>query len=236
MDILLSLVTLTMMEIVLGVDNIIFIAIIVDRLPVKKDQDFVRNIGIALALLVRLGLLFCISWVMSLTKPLIELFGFSLSGRDLVLLVGGVFLIVKATLELHESVRHTFEHTQAQPSGSTKKSKSALLFQIIILDIVFSLDSVITAVGMAKEVWIMVTAMVIAMVVMLVGAKSISGFVTKYPTLKVLALAFLLLIGFMLVLEGTGTHVGKGYIYFAMFFALGVELINIRVRGKPKAG
>lgn len=232
MDIALSLLTLTLMEIILGIDNIVFIAIIVDRLPIKKDQDQIRNIGIGLALVARLGLLFCISWVMSLTTPLFEVFGAEFSGRDLVLLFGGVFLLVKATLEIHESVQHTHNHTQKTPAEKKNNSKYALLFQIIVLDIVFSLDSVITAVGMAKEIWIMVVAMVIAMTVMLLGAKSIGDFVMKRPTLKILALSFLMLIGFMLILEGTGTHVNKSYIYFAMAFAVVVEILNMKVRAK----
>lgn len=232
MDIAVALVTLTFMEIVLGIDNIIFIAILVAKLPEAK-QSKARNTGIILALLLRLGLLFSISWVMTLTDPFISIFDHPFSGRDIILLSGGLFLISKSTFEIHEKVEGV-SIAEEKSLGSKAHTLAGIIFQICILDIVFSLDSVITAVGMAKEVWIMVVAMVIAMLVMLVSANSISKFVEKNPTIKILALAFLILIGVMLTMEGMGSHVNKGYIYFAMFFSLGVELLNMRFRKKRK--
>ncbi len=227
-----ALLTLTAMETVLGIDNIIFIAILVARLPQEK-QAKTRNIGIGLALLIRIGLLFSINWIMTLKEPLFSLFGQSFSGRDLILLGGGLFLIAKSTFEIHHKVEGDpeFHLSNAQP-----KSKAAgvgmMLGQILVLDIVFSLDSVITAVGMSDQVSIMVVAMLISMVIMLVSAGRISGFVEKHPTIKILALSFLLLIGVMLVAEGMGAHVSKGYIYFAMAFSLTVEMLNMRYRKK----
>lgn len=227
---ILALVTLTLMEIVLGIDNIIFIAIMVARLPAHQ-QNKIRNLGIGLALVIRIGLLFSISWVMSLQEELFQVMGRGFSGRDLILLLGGLFLVAKATMEIHHKVEDP-----AGPEFNAKKATSAqyMLFQILILDIVFSLDSVITAVGMANQISIMVAAMVISMIVMLISAGKISGFVDKHPTIKILALAFLLLIGVMLIAEGMGVHVSKGYIYFAMAFSLGVEFINMKVRVKGK--
>ncbi len=221
-----SLLTLTAMEIVLGIDNIVFIAILVAKLP-EKQQEPVRRIGIALALVSRLGLLFAISWVMGLTASLFDFAGRGWSGRDLILLGGGLFLIAKATHEIHEKLE--------VPSGDEKgaaasPSVAIMLVQIAILDIVFSLDSVITAVGMADHLVIMVIAMVVAVGVMLAFAGRVGAFVTKHPTMKILALSFLLLIGVMLTAEGTGAHVNKGYIYSAMAFSLIVELLNMRLR------
>ncbi len=229
---LISLLTLTLMEIVLGIDNIIFIAILVARLPIHQ-QGKIRNLGIGLALLIRILLLFSISWIMTLKEPLFSVFAKSFSGRDLILLGGGLFLIAKSTFEIHHKVEGDPEH--ALPDDAKSKSKvnpGAMLAQILVLDIVFSLDSVITAVGMVSHVGIMVTAMVISMVVMLASAGSISSFVEKHPTIKILALSFLILIGVMLVAESMGQHVSKGYIYFAMAFSLGVETLNIRYRTK----
>ncbi len=228
-----SLVTLTAMETVLGIDNIIFIAILVGRLP-AESQNKTRNIGIALALVIRIILLFSISWIMTLTEPLFNLFAHDFSGRDLILLGGGLFLLAKATFEIHHKVEgdpqiHLHE---AQAAGKKSARPGMMLLQILILDIVFSLDSVITAVGMANQVPIMVTAMLLSMVIMLVSAKGISSFVDRHPTIKILALSFLLLIGVMLVAESFGAHVSKGYIYFAMAFSLAVELLNMRYRGK----
>lgn len=231
-EMLISLVTLTAMEIVLGIDNIIFIAILVARLPLK-DQARTRNIGIGLALIIRIILLFSISWIMTLTEPLFSVFGKGFSGRDLILLGGGLFLIAKSTFEIHHKVEGDPEHALPDDAKSSKKvSVGSMLAQILVLDIVFSLDSVITAVGMVSHVQIMVIAMVIAMVVMLLSAGKISGFVEKHPTIKILALSFLLLIGVMLVAESMGQHVSKGYIYFAMAFSLAVEILNIRFRSK----
>jgi predicted tellurium resistance membrane protein TerC len=224
-----ALVTLTAMEIVLGIDNIIFIAILVGRLPLDQ-QPKIRNLGIGLALVIRIGLLFSISWIMTLQEPLFELFAHSFSGRDLILLGGGLFLVAKSTFEIHHKIEgdpqiHLHEAEPKRVVGS-----GGMLFQILLLDIVFSLDSVITAVGMANEVSIMVTAMVISMIVMLLSAGKISGFVEKHPTIKILALSFLILIGVMLLAEGMGAHVSKGYIYFAMAFSLVVEMLNMRYR------
>lgn len=228
-----SLVTLTAMETVLGIDNIIFIAILVARLPVES-QAKIRNIGIGLALVIRILLLFSISWIMTLKDPLFAVMDHSFSGRDLILLGGGLFLIAKSTFEIHHKVEgdpqiHLHE---AQANLKKKVSPGMMLAQILVLDIVFSLDSVITAVGMANQVSIMVVAMVISMIIMLASASSLSAFVDKHPTIKILALTFLLLIGVMLVAEGMGAHVSKGYIYFAMIFSLSVELLNMRYRKK----
>lgn len=231
-ELMIALLTLTMMEIVLGIDNIIFIAILVARLPLK-DQPRIRNLGIALALIIRIGLLFSISWIMTLQEPLFSVFGKAFSGRDLILLGGGLFLIAKSTFEIHHKVEGDPEHALPDDAHSKKKTSPwAMLMQILVLDIVFSLDSVITAVGMVGHVGVMVTAMSIAMVVMLVSASKIGGFVEKHPTIKILALSFLLLIGVMLVAESFGQHVSKGYIYFAMAFSLAVEVLNIRFRSK----
>lgn len=234
-ELIIALFTLTAMEIVLGIDNIIFIAILVARLPVK-DQPKIRNIGIGLALVIRIGLLFSISWIMTLKEPLFSILDHSFSGRDLILLGGGLFLIGKSTFEIHHKVEGDPEHALPDGSRSSKKaSAGAMLIQILILDVVFSLDSVITAVGMVSHVGVMVAAMSIAMIVMLVSAGRISGFVEKHPTVKILALSFLILIGVMLVAESMGQHVSKGYIYFAMAFSLIVEFLNIRYRSKALA-
>ncbi len=228
-----SLVTLTAMETVLGIDNIIFIAILVARLPVES-QAKIRNIGIGLALGIRILLLFSISWIMTLKDPLLAVLDHSFSGRDLILLGGGLFLIAKATFEIHHKVEGDPQiHLHEAESNLPKKaSPGMMLAQILVLDIVFSLDSVITAVGMANQISIMVVAMVISMIIMLASANSLSTFVDKHPTIKILALTFLLLIGVMLVAEGMGAHVSKGYIYFAMVFSLTVELLNMRYRKK----
>lgn len=233
-EIIIALLTLTAMEIVLGIDNIIFIAILVARLDIK-DQAKIRNIGIGLALVIRIGLLFSISWVMTLTEPLFAIMNYSFSGRDLILLGGGLFLIAKSTFEIHHKVEGDPEHALPHDAKSKKKaSPGSMLAQILVLDIVFSLDSVITAVGMVSHVGVMVVAMVISMVVMLASAGKISAFVEKHPTVKILALSFLILIGVMLVAESMGQHVSKGYIYFAMAFSLVVESLNIRYRTKNR--
>lgn len=226
-----ALITLTAMETVLGIDNIVFISIVVTRAP-EHSREKTRKLGIFLALFMRLLLLFSITWVMGLKTPLFSVFSKAFSGRDLILLGGGIFLIAKSTYEIHHKIEGSPEENIRQISGMAAKF---VLLQIILLDIVFSLDSVITAVGMANQIWIMVTAMVISMVVMLVSAKSIGNFVEHNPTVKILALAFLLLIGVMLVAEGMGQHINKGYIYFAMSFSLLVELLNMRYRKKHLA-
>jgi predicted tellurium resistance membrane protein TerC len=220
-----SLASLTAMEIVLGIDNIVFISILAGKLP-PEQQEKARRLGLSLALLMRLGLLFAIAWVMGLTAPLFEVLGKSFSGRDLILLGGGLFLVAKATHEIHDKLE--VAHDKRVIGGASQFGM--ILVQILLLDIVFSLDSVITAVGMAKHISIMMIAMVVAVGVMLVFAGQIGDFVNRHPTMKILALSFLLLIGVMLLAEGMGQHIGKGYIYFAMAFSLGVELINMRVR------
>jgi predicted tellurium resistance membrane protein TerC len=224
----LSLITLTAMEIVLGIDNVIFISILVDKLPTGQ-QSKARKLGLALALVLRLALLFAITWVMGLTDPLFEILDKGFTGRDLILLGGGLFLIVKATREIHENLEVVHAQHKA-PSG--RAAFGIVLVQILALDIVFSLDSVITAVGMAQHISVMVVAMVVAVGVMLAFSGSIAAFVNRHPSMKMLALSFLLLIGVVLVADGMGQHVGKGYIYFAMAFSFGVELLNMRVRGK----
>ncbi|MBX7114296.1 MAG: TerC family protein [Myxococcaceae bacterium] len=226
-----SLATLTAMEVVLGIDNVIFISILTSKLPANQQEN-ARRIGLSLALVFRVGLLFAISWVMGLSKPLFELFGRGFSGRDLILLGGGLFLLGKATHEIHDKLE-TAHHEKA-PSGG-KGAFGLILLQILALDLVFSLDSVITAVGMAQHIIVMVIAMIVAVAVMLFFAGSISDFVNRHPTMKILALSFLLLIGVMLVAEGMGTHIAKGTIYFAMAFSLAVELINMRLRKKTAA-
>lgn len=231
-DALIALFTLTAMEIVLGIDNIIFIAILVGKLPADQQKK-ARQLGIGLALIMRLGLLFSIAWIMRLTEPLFEVFGQSFSGRDLILLSGGLFLIAKATFEIHEKLESGEQTTGANTTAKAAKF-GAILVQIIILDLVFSLDSVITAVGMASQISVMVIAMVVAVGVMLMASGSISDIVHRHPTLKILALSFLILIGVMLTVEGMGGHIGKGYIYFAMAFSLIVEMINIRFRKAQK--
>jgi predicted tellurium resistance membrane protein TerC len=231
LDGLIALLTLSALEIVLGVDNVVFIAILTARLPASQ-QASARRVGLTLALVIRIGLLFAITWIMSLTRPLFAVLGHEVSGRDLILLGGGLFLIFKATWEIYDKLE--VQHTDTPAAGS-RGVFAAVLVQILLLDIVFSLDSVITAVGMAEHVAIMVAAMVIAMVVMLFSMGTISGFVERHPSVKILALAFLLLIGVMLVAEGFGQHVSKGYIYFAMAFSLVVELLNLRYRKKHKA-
>ena len=230
-DGLIALLTLSALEIVLGVDNIVFIAILTARLPASQ-QGLARRVGLTLALGMRIGLLFAITWIMGLTRPLFGILGHEFSGRDLILLGGGLFLIFKSTWEIYDKLE--IQHTEAGAARG-RAAFAGVLIQILMLDIVFSLDSVITAIGMAENIAIMVAAMVIAMVVMLFSMGAISGFVERHPSVKILALAFLLLIGVMLVAEGFGQHVSKGYIYFAMAFSLLVELLNLRYRKKHKA-
>lgn len=224
-DALIALVTLTVLEVVLGVDNVIFISILAGKLPASQ-QDRARKVGLMAAMLMRIALLFSLAWVVRLTAPFFTVFQQEISGRDLILLGGGLFLIAKATHEIHERLEGEEGHVSARVAPSF----AAVIGQIMLLDIVFSLDSVITAVGMARRIEIMIAAVVLSVLVMLAFAGIISAFIERHPTLKMLALAFLLLIGVMLVAEGLGTHVNKGYIYFAMGFSLFVELINLRVR------
>lgn len=229
-----ALLALTAMEIVLGIDNVVFLAILVEKVP-DQHRERIRKIGISLALVARLALLFCISWIMGLTKPWLEIMGKEISGKSLILLIGGLFLMVKATHEIHEKVEGP--HHGPKVLNAKKNGRNQLLYiflQVVLLDLVFSIDSVITAVGMARETWIMVVAMLSAVAVMFVFSKSIGNFVQKHPTVKILALSFLLMIGMMLFLDGMGVHVGKGYLYFAMAFSMGIELLNMRYQKKAR--
>ncbi|HEX2658578.1 MAG TPA: TerC family protein [Polyangia bacterium] len=233
---LLSLASLTALEIVLGIDNIVFIAILSERIEPER-RSRLRRTGLALALIMRLVLLASLSWLMGLTRPLITVLGTALSGRDLVLLVGGLFLIAKSAHELFQRTEDTDE-VGHKPAGATPHRAGRfgfLLAQILVLDIVFSLDSVITAVGMARQLSIMGLAVVVAVIIMLVAANAVSEFITRHPSLKVLALSFLLMVGVLLVADAFGKHVPKGYVYFAMAYALAVELINIRRHRKKPA-
>ena len=225
---LISLLTLSAMEIVLGIDNIVFIAILSQRVP-QHQRAQVRRVGLILALVMRLGLLFALTWIMKLTQPLFTVLGNEISGRDLVLLGGGLFLLAKSTHEIYDKLEG--DHSDSG-GGGRMSSFTSVLLQIMVLDIVFSLDSVITAVGMARALWVMVVAMIIAVTVMLIFANGISEFINRHPSMKILALSFLLLIGSLLVAEGLGKHIEKGYIYFAMAFSLVIELLNMRFRKK----
>jgi predicted tellurium resistance membrane protein TerC len=228
-EIWIALFTLTALEIVLGIDNIIFISILTDKLP-ENRQALARRVGLGLAMLMRILLLFSITWVIRLTEPLFTVFSQEISGRDLILIGGGLFLLGKATYEIHDKLEGEDHH--APGGGKAGATMAGVIAQIMLIDIVFSLDSVITAVGMTPHVPIMMVAVVLAAVVMLVFAGPIANFVAKHPTMKMLALAFLILIGVMLVAEAFGQHVDKGYIYFAMAFSLLVELLNMRLRKK----
>ncbi len=227
-----SLVTLTALEIVLGIDNVIFISILAGKLP-PEQQDKARKLGLSLALITRIILLFSITWVMSLTKVLFTLpvFDLGITGKSLILFIGGLFLIGKSVVEIHEKLEGVDGHASGGNKGASFR---ATIIQILLLDIVFSLDSVITAVGMANQLWVMIIAVVIALGVMLMFAGAISDFVNRHPTLKMLALSFLILIGVMLVGESLGQHIPKGYIYFSMAFAFIVEMLNLRLRKKSQ--
>lgn len=222
-----ALATLTGLEIVLGIDNIIFISILVGRLP-EESREKARKIGLALAMLSRLALLFSITWVMGLTKNIFTIFSHGISGRDIILIGGGLFLLAKSTHEIHNSLEGVEEEGQSTAAASY----GMVLVQIAVLDVVFSLDSVITAVGLAKHVSLMAIAIIIAVGVMLLAAKSIGDFVDAHPTVKILALSFLILVGVTLIIEGFDGHVPKGYIYFAMAFSVIVEMLNIKLRKK----
>jgi predicted tellurium resistance membrane protein TerC len=219
--------TLTALEIVLGIDNIIFISILVGRLP-EKQRNFGRRLGLGLAMLARLALLFSIVWVMGLTRPWFSVLGNAISGRDVILIGGGLFLLAKSTHEIHASLEGPTETTHSTATVTL----GSVLVQIAVLDIVFSLDSVITAVGLVQDVSIMAIAIILAVGVMLLAAKSIGDFVDAHPTIKMLALSFLMLVGVTLIAEGFDVHVPKGYIYFAMAFSVLVEMLNIRLRRK----
>ena len=226
-EVWIALLTLTTLEIVLGIDNVIFISILAGRLPAEQ-RDRARLVGLSLAMIMRVGLLFSISWIANLTTPLFDVLDHDVSGRDLILLGGGIFLIYKATQEIHDKLEGEEGHGSARAGASF----ASVIVQILLLDIVFSLDSVITAVGMADDLAVMVAAVVIAVGVMLVASGPISAFVQEHPTVKMLALSFLLLIGMSLVAEGWHYHIPKGYIYFAMGFSIVVEALNLRLRAR----
>ncbi|MFO0698971.1 MAG: TerC family protein [Nitrospira sp.] len=219
--------TLAALEIVLGIDNIIFISVLVARLP-KHQRDLARRLGLGLAMIARLGLLFSISLMMGLTAPLFTVLNQAISGRDVILIVGGLFLLAKATHEIHNSLEGETEQTDS----SVPVSLGMMLLQIAVLDLVFSLDSVITAVGLVNDVSVMATAIILAVFVMMLAARPIGDFVDAHPTIKILALSFLILVGVTLMVEGFDVHVPKGYIYFAMAFSITVEMINIRIRAR----
>lgn len=226
-DTWIALLTLTFLEIVLGVDNIIFISIVSNKLPVEQ-QAKARNIGLTLALFFRIGLLLGISYIVKFTQPLFSILDHDFSGRDLILLAGGIFLLYKSTLEIH----HKMEGNPEEIDVSAAKSLRSVLVQIVLLDIIFSFDSILTAVGLVDHVIVMIIAVIISLGIMMAFAGKISTFINKHPTLQILALSFLILIGFMLLLEGFHFEVPKGYIYFAVFFSLAVEIINLRMKGK----
>jgi predicted tellurium resistance membrane protein TerC len=226
---LIALVTLTALEIVLGIDNIIFISILAGKLPLHQQKK-ARIIGLGLAMFTRIALLFSLTWMMKLTAPLFTVIGNQISGRDLILILGGLFLLGKSTLEIHDKL----EGEEVQASARAVASFGAILIQIMFLDIIFSLDSIITAIGMARHLTIMVTAVVIAVGFMMLFSGAVSAFIDRNPTIKILALSFLILIGVALIGDGLGMHIPKGYVYFAMAFSVGVEMLNIRIRGRGK--
>lgn len=231
-----ALVTLTLLEIVLGIDNIVVLAIVTGKLPIEQ-QKFARNLGLALAMIMRILLLLSLNWLMSVTEPLFHLsfaaWEHGVSLRDIILIVGGVFLLIKATYEIHDKMEGAGDHGVGHRKPASFASAIA---QIVMMDLIFSLDSVITAVGMAQHIPVMVTAIVIAVGVMFIFAGAISRFVEKHPTIKMLALSFLILIGFVLIADGLGSHVPKGYIYTAMAFSLGVEMVNVRLITRIRKG
>jgi predicted tellurium resistance membrane protein TerC len=230
-EIWIGLITLTALEIVLGIDNIVFISILSGKLP-ARSRNRARQWGLALAMIMRVLLLLSLSWIMGLTRPLFSIVGFDVSGRALILFFGGLFLLAKSTREIHHRIEGSDEHS----AGATRASFSGVLVQILLLDIVFSLDSVITAVGMVDEIPVMIVAVVVAVAVMMIFSGIISDFIQRHPTLKMLAISFLLLIGVNLIGEGLGFHIPKGYTYFAMGFSLGVEMLNLWVRKRKRSG
>jgi len=228
-----ALLTLTLLEIVLGIDNVIFISILSGRLP-KDQQDRGRLVGLGLALVTRILLLMCITWVMQLTKPFFTVWGVEVSGKSLILLIGGLFLIAKSTHEIHNKLEGEDEEEGSTEKGKRRASFWSIIIQIMLLDVVFSLDSVITAVGMAESIWIMIAAVVIAVAFMMAFSGFVARFVEKHPTIKMLALSFLVLIGVNLIAEGLGRHIPKGYTYFSMAFSMAVEMLNLRLRKKSR--
>lgn len=224
-----ALATLTFLEIILGIDNIIFISIITNKLP-AQNQAKTRTIGLAAALIFRIALLVGITWIIGFTKPLFSIFSHEISGRDLILGLGGIFLLAKSTSEIH----HKIEGEQEEVRGKKNISVVSIILQIVMLDMIFSFDSILTAIGMTEHLVIMIAAVIIAIGIMMIAAGAISKFINNHPTLQMLALSFLILIGFMLILESIGTHVPKGYIYFAVFFSLFVEILNMKLRKHSK--
>ncbi len=224
--------TLTALELVLGIDNIIFISILVDRLPPER-REFARRIGLGLAMFMRIGLLLTLAWIVGLTAPLFTVLAQEISGRDLILIAGGLFLIWKATGEIHELLEHHGAEGAPGAGAAVRATFGAIIGQIIVIDLVFSLDSIITAVGMVDEVRVMIAAVIASVALMMLFAAPIGRFVSRHPTVKMLALAFLIMIGMALVADGLAFHVPKGYLYFAMAFSVGVEMLNLRLRRKP---
>ncbi len=217
--------TLTALELVLGIDNVIFISILVDKLP-REKREFTRRIGLFMAMFMRIGLLLVLSWIVGLVAPLFTVLGQAISGRDLILILGGLFLIWKSTGEIHQSL----EGEEGSTSGAVKATFAAVVLQIMVVDLVFSLDSIITAVGMVDEIAVMVAAVIVSVGLMMLFAGAIGRFVSDHPTIKMLALSFLVVVGVVLIAEGFDHHVPKGYVYFAMAFSVGVEMLNIRMR------
>jgi predicted tellurium resistance membrane protein TerC len=222
--------TLTALELVLGIDNIIFISILVDKLPPAR-REFARRLGLFMAMFMRIGLLLILAWIVGLVTPLFTVLGQAISGRDLILILGGLFLIWKSTSEIHQSL----EGEEGHGAGAVKATFGAVILQIMVIDIVFSLDSIITAVGMVDEVAVMIAAVIASVALMMLFASAIGRFVSNHPTIKMLALTFLVVVGVVLVAEGLGHHVPKGYVYFAMAFSVAVEMLNIRMRRRAPA-
>jgi predicted tellurium resistance membrane protein TerC len=230
---IISLFTLMILEVVLGIDNIIFISIVSDRLP-KEEQKKARLLGLALALVMRVGLLMGVSWLVGLKDPIVEISDFALSWRDLILVAGGIFLLAKSTSEIHAKVQGLHEDEEGNDANGKKISLTGAIIQIILLDIVFSFDSILTAIGLTDHIEIMIIAVIFSIIIMMVFAEKISNFVNTHPTVKVLALSFLLMIGMLLVVEGLHAHVPKGYIYASLAFSLFVEVLNLRMRKKKE--
>ena len=226
-----ALLTLTFLEIVLGIDNIIFISLVAGKVP-KENQKKARLGGLAIALVMRILLLLSITWIIGLTEPVLTVADFELSWRDIILVAGGIFLLVKSTLEIHHKVEGQQEENETGQKATKTMSFSTAIVQIVLLDLVFSFDSILTAVGLTDEIILMVIAVTIAIIVMMIFAEPVGKFVNKHPTIQILALSFLILIGVMLIVEGAHYHVPKGYIYFAVFFSLAIEMLNMRYRKK----